>query len=199
MATVEQISLGCWMAAPPRSRNQDGGHATADARSTPQRTDPAADGIDWASLTATLTGYARGLTRSSHEAQDLVQRTLARLLEREPTRADHLGLAYTTMTRLWLDDHRRLKRRATRLLAHARTMARASTQPDRLEHDELVERVRLAIRSLGPRQRAVLVLRVMEGLSYPEIAEHLGCSVDAVRASLHLARARVRALTGESQ
>jgi len=198
MTTVEHISLGCWMTASAQAWPPDSEPAEGGARPPPQPAVSSTTGTDWASITVTLTGYARGLTRSEHDAQDLVQRTIARLLEREPARAGHLGLAYTTMTRLWLDDHRRLRRRATRLLDHARTLVHASTQIDRLEHDELVERVRRAIHSLGPRQRAVLVLRVMEGLSYPEIAEHLGCSVDAVRASLHLARARVRTLTGES-
>ncbi len=49
-----------------------------------------------------------------------------------------------------------------------------------------------AIDSLPARQRAALLLRVVEGLSYEAIAEALECEVGAVRANLHLARMKVR-------
>jgi RNA polymerase sigma-70 factor, ECF subfamily len=50
-----------------------------------------------------------------------------------------------------------------------------------------------AIRALEPAQRAVLLLRDVEGLSAPAVGEALGLSVPAVKSRLHRARLAVRA------
>lgn len=49
-----------------------------------------------------------------------------------------------------------------------------------------------AIDALEPAQREVLVLRDVEGLSAPEVADVLGLSVQAVKSRLHRARVAVR-------
>jgi RNA polymerase sigma-70 factor (ECF subfamily) len=56
--------------------------------------------------------------------------------------------------------------------------------------DELVAR---AIGSLTPQQRAVLLLREVEGLTYEQIARILGISVAAVKSRLNRARAEIAA------
>jgi RNA polymerase sigma factor (sigma-70 family) len=53
-----------------------------------------------------------------------------------------------------------------------------------------------AVRRLPPRCRTVFVLHDVEGLADQEIAESLGCSIDASRAQLHEARMRLRVLLG---
>jgi RNA polymerase sigma-70 factor (ECF subfamily) len=53
-----------------------------------------------------------------------------------------------------------------------------------------------AMGSLDPASREVLVLRDVEGLTAPEVAQILGVSVDAVKSRLHRARADVRAGLG---
>lgn len=50
----------------------------------------------------------------------------------------------------------------------------------------------LAISTLKPMYREVLVLRDIEGLSAPQVSESLGLSVQAVKSRLHRARERVR-------
>jgi RNA polymerase sigma-70 factor (ECF subfamily) len=57
---------------------------------------------------------------------------------------------------------------------------------------ELQHALTHAIDRLEPAQREVLVLRDVEGLSAPEVAEILGLSVDAVKSRLHRARVAVR-------
>jgi RNA polymerase sigma-70 factor (ECF subfamily) len=69
-------------------------------------------------------------------------------------------------------------------------------QPTGAEEHDSVHR---AIDALPPQQRAAIVLRVIEGLDYAEIAATLGCPVGAVRANLHLARKKVRQMLGEEQ
>src|SRR5207249_1300666 len=58
--------------------------------------------------------------------------------------------------------------------------------PDkRLLADEAAEFVGQAITRLPPQQRAVVVLRVWEGLAYARIADALGCSEVTVRSHMH--------------
>lgn len=57
---------------------------------------------------------------------------------------------------------------------------------------EVEEALRQAVMELEPMYREVLVLRDMEGLTAPEVAEALGVSVDAVKSRLHRARKSVR-------
>jgi len=52
--------------------------------------------------------------------------------------------------------------------------------------------VRDAIRALPPRQRAVIVLRHLVGMSLDEIAEALRMSTGTVKSTLHSAHARLR-------
>lgn len=51
-----------------------------------------------------------------------------------------------------------------------------------------------AMRVLTPEQRAAIVLREVEGLSYEEIAKVLDCAVGTVMSRLHYARKRLRSL-----
>ena len=55
------------------------------------------------------------------------------------------------------------------------------------------ESVDRAIRSLEPEYREVMLLRDVEGLTAPEVAEILGLTVEAVKSRLHRARLAVRA------
>lgn len=56
-----------------------------------------------------------------------------------------------------------------------------------------------AIGSLEPMYREVLVLRDVEGLSAPEVAEALGLTAEAVMSRLHRARMAVRELVAPSR
>lgn len=49
-----------------------------------------------------------------------------------------------------------------------------------------------ALASLAPRQRMAIVLRYLADLTYEEIARAMGCSVGAVKSTLHTASAHVR-------
>jgi RNA polymerase sigma-70 factor (ECF subfamily) len=53
------------------------------------------------------------------------------------------------------------------------------------------------MKTLTPEQRAVVVLREVEGLSYEEIAKTLECATGTVMSRLHYARKRLQALLRE--
>lgn len=71
------------------------------------------------------------------------------------------------------------------------------TSPDVAEDVMLAESVSLALlvvlESLGPRERAVFVLREVFGYSYDEIARAIGSTTAAVRQTAHRARQHVQA------
>ena len=52
---------------------------------------------------------------------------------------------------------------------------------------EQIEQVQQAIQSLPEKQRATLVLAYYQQLSYPEVAEVLGCSVGTVKTQMYRA------------
>jgi RNA polymerase sigma-70 factor (ECF subfamily) len=60
------------------------------------------------------------------------------------------------------------------------------------EEREIGSAIEAAIASLDPSYREVLVLRDVEGLTAPEVAQVLGVGVDAVKSRLHRARVAVR-------
>jgi RNA polymerase sigma-70 factor (ECF subfamily) len=60
-------------------------------------------------------------------------------------------------------------------------------------HDkELRVKMVQAINDLTPEHRAVIVLRTLEGLSYKDIGEMLGCSEGTVMSRLHYARKKLQ-------
>ena len=140
---------------------------------------------------------ALALTGTGDDADDLTQQTLATLLARRPDKVAHVGYARKTMLRLWLDHQRSLRRRLGRLGRLATGLDRWHVDPDTARADEEAARMQAALRALPPRQRAVIVLRLVEELDYAQIAETLDCSVGAVRSILHLARTRLRASLGD--
>jgi RNA polymerase sigma-70 factor (ECF subfamily) len=57
---------------------------------------------------------------------------------------------------------------------------------------QLADALNRAIAALPEYHRAVILLREVDGLSYDEIAESLGCSVGTVMSRLHYARGRLK-------
>ena len=141
-----------------------------------------------------LRRYARALTRDGDVADDLVQDTLVRAL-----RSEHLfhggdirSWLYTILTNLNRNRLRSLARRPA-VAPIEDDDAVDSSGPEAGGRD--IER---ALASLVDDQRAALLLVVMEGLSYREVAEVQGVPIGTVMSRLARARAQVKAyLDGE--
>lgn len=69
---------------------------------------------------------------------------------------------------------------------------RAPGPAEALERKERSELVRRALRRLEPRQRALLLLREFEGLSYGELAHLLETNVGTIKSGLHRARLELK-------
>ncbi len=138
-----------------------------------------------------LRRFARGLTGSAVEADDLVQAACERALTREHqfqegTRFD--SWMFRIVQTIWIDHLR------------ARDVRKEGGEipEDRLGTDEPVRRVearlalaevRRAVERLPTDQRATLMLVTVEGLSYKEAAEVAGVPIGTIMS--RLARARI--------
>ncbi len=140
-----------------------------------------------------LRRYARALTRDAETADDIVQDTLVRAL-----RSEHLfhggdvrAWLYTILTNLNRNRLRTLSRRPT--LTPIKDGDAAITGPDTGSRD-----IARALDDLAEEQRSALLLVVLEGLTYREVAEVQGVPIGTVMSRLARARMQIKAyLDGE--
>lgn len=141
-----------------------------------------------------LRRYARALTRNAETADDLVQDTLVRAL-----RSEHLfhggdvrSWLYTILTNLNRNRLRSLARRP------AMSTIEDDDAPDMAGPEAGSRDIERALASLVEDQRTALLLVVLEGLTYREVAEVQGVPVGTVMSRLARARAQIKAyLDGE--
>jgi RNA polymerase sigma-70 factor (ECF subfamily) len=141
-----------------------------------------------------LRRYARALTRNAETADDLVQDTLVRAL-----RSEHLfqgeqvrSWLYTILTNLNRNRLRSLARRPSL------TSIEEGDAPDAAGPEAGGRDIERALASLVEDQRAALLLVVLEGLTYREVAEIQGVPIGTVMSRLARARAQIKAhLDGE--
>jgi RNA polymerase sigma-70 factor (ECF subfamily) len=136
-----------------------------------------------------LRRYARALTREPETADDLVQDTLVRAL-----RSEHLfhggdvrSWLYTILTNLNRNRLRSLARRP------ALSPLDDNDAPDLAGPEAGGRDIERALATLAEDQRAALLLVVLEGLTYREVAEVQGVPIGTVMS--RLARARVQIKT----
>ena len=87
--------------------------------------------------------------------------------------------------------HRRRVRRCDRQRRELEEAASAA-QPPRSSQADRADAVRRALQSLRPVERALVVMRDVEGYSYEEMGEVMGCSSSSIGVRLHRARAKLR-------
>jgi RNA polymerase sigma-70 factor (ECF subfamily) len=140
-----------------------------------------------------LRRYARALTRDAETADDIVQDTLVRAL-----RSEHLfyggdvrAWLYTILTNLNRNRLRSLSRRPT--LTPIKDGDALTGGPDSGGRD-----IGRALDDLAEDQRAALLLVVLEGMTYREIAEVQGVPIGTVMSRLARARMQIKSyLDGE--
>ena len=141
-----------------------------------------------------LRRYARALTRDAEMADDLVQDTLVRAL-----RSEHLfhggavrSWLYTILTNL---NRNRLRSMARRPIV---TQLQDDDAADAAGPEAGGRDIERALALLVEEQRTALLLVVLEGLTYREIAEVQGVPIGTVMSRLARARMQIKAyLDGE--
>ncbi len=140
-----------------------------------------------------LLRYGHALTGNPHDAADLVQGVLERIGSRWSTvlrkTGDPLAYARRAMVNAHISRWRRTRRE--NLVAELPDV-KAVYQPDRFADEPLWQ----ALRTLPPRQRAVIVLRYYEDLSEAEIAATLGITKGTVKSQANKAMTTLRTRMG---
>ena len=136
-----------------------------------------------------LRRYARALTRDPDIADDLVQDTLVRALRSE--RLFHGGdirsWLYTILTNLNRNRRRSLARRP------AISQLNDDDEPGANGTEAEGRDIERAMAGLVEEQRSALLLVMLEGLTYREVAEIQGVPIGTVMSRLARARAHIKA------
>lgn len=150
---------------------------------------PGADFDDFVRQSSSqLLRLAFRLTGQREAAEDLLQLAYVRVAGRWGRARDSpFAYARQTLVNLATDRWRQRSRRPEEVHLEG-VHATAAPATDLGERDELL----CALRSLAPRQRAVLVLRYWEDLSVEQTAELLGCTPGTVKSTSSKGLARLR-------
>lgn len=145
--------------------------------------------------------YAVWMLKDFDEARDIAQESLARLWQRRDEIQNGAARTWLMRTthRLCID---RLRRKTTRsalsLDELVQPPAGAEAGPaDTAERDEVRSAVVDALGKLSARDRAVVLMREYNQMSYEEMADALGMPLSALKTTLYRARRRLKeALNG---
>jgi RNA polymerase sigma-70 factor, ECF subfamily len=178
--------LGAWLAAIiRRSPTERDGQATSQQNHG--EAEIAAFEAFFRRYEPQITGYLWRVTGDMELARDLCQDTFVRAWQHFTAVQGYAQLAqwlYRVATNLMLNQRRRPT------MASLEAFDPASSDPS----GQLVERalVQSILQELPPKQRALLVLHEVQGISYAEMATMLDMSTDAVRMALSRAREQFR-------
>jgi RNA polymerase sigma-70 factor (ECF subfamily) len=141
-----------------------------------------------------------GLLRNPDDAMEVAQESFFRAY-RKITSFQGQSSFYTWLYRIAVNiciDHQRRQKRSP--LEFRESMDEVFEQQNEVAKDpfsdvhdrELREQMLSAIDGLTPEHKAVIVLRTLEGMSYKDIGEILGCSEGTVMSRLHYARKKLQ-------
>ncbi len=140
--------------------------------------------------------YAFRLTQDADAAADLTQETMLRAWRRRASLRD-AAAAKVWLLRIADNAWNDTLRRKLRLRRHEENTEQETADPrpsptGGVEHQETLNRALAALDALPDRQRRVMHLAVCESLPQAEVAEVLGITTQAVKASLAAGRKRLR-------
>lgn len=140
--------------------------------------------------------YAVGMLRHREDARDVAQEALVRLWQHRHEVHDGAAKAWLLRTahHLCLD---RMRRRAVRAESDLETLEpvlpAGDPSPERsAASEQLGRRLEAALLALPPRDRAIVLMREVQGMAYEEIAEVLDLPMGTLKAALHRTRERLR-------
>ncbi len=142
---------------------------------------------------------AYGVVRQREDALDVIQEVFIKLfrsIKNFKGRSHFYTYLYRMVMNTAIDHKRKAGKQFMASLDEEGSFEpseEAERGPERvLLQKELEERVKLAMDRLPDEQRAALIYRDVEGLSYQEMAEAMGCSIGTVMSRLHYGRKRMQ-------
>ena len=138
-----------------------------------------------------LAASAHRVLRSEPEAADALQNAMIRIWKNRQTLAIHANPT-AWMLRIVLNatyEHLRKRRDKSQDLDSVSILV---ADNDSFSHDESRQRVLNELANLSQQQAEAVMLRLVEGLSYDEVAEALGCSLATARVHVNRGREKLR-------
>ncbi|MDO9520550.1 MAG: RNA polymerase sigma factor [Pseudohongiella sp.] len=143
-------------------------------------------------LLPALRRYAWSMTHSVHDADDLLQGTVERLLRKGvPDGVELARWAFTVCRNLWIDEYRSRKTWQTTDLDPDLTEAGQVDGEKAVQTQMQLKQVMTAMRKLPEEQQMVLNMVSVQGLSYQEVANSLDIPVGTVMSRLARARGKL--------
>lgn len=139
-----------------------------------------------------LRRFCRSLSGSAADADDLLQMTVERILEKGmPADADAVKWAYRVCKNAWIDElrSRDVRQRYPQLMAWDNDEAPSAEETAGHERD--LEALTAELAKLAPEQRLALTLVAVEGKSYAEAAEILEVPMGTIMSRIARARAQL--------
>lgn len=137
--------------------------------------------------------YLSRATGSTDAADDLLQEVFVRIvrgLNASVEIVHERGWVFSVAHSV-VNDHLRQRQRAVPSVSIARSTRQAS-EPSEQGTQLLAVALEQSLQTVPEADRAVFLLKEVAGLTYEEIAQSTGCTVDSVRARLHRTRAALR-------
>ncbi|MEQ9395972.1 RNA polymerase sigma factor [Haliea sp.] len=139
-----------------------------------------------------LRRFCRSLSGSAADADDLLQVTVERVLEKGmPADADAVKWAYRVCKNAWIDELRSRDVRQRYPQQMAWDSNEAPSAEESAGHERALEMVAAALEELPPEQRLALTLVAVEGKSYAEAADILEVPVGTIMSRIARARAQL--------
>lgn len=146
---------------------------------------------------AEIFAYLWRMLRETADAEDCLQETFLRAYRAYPRlngQANYRAWLYKIATNTARTHLKRRARSAARTVDLDPELLHSETHlGDGLDRRQTLAAVDQAVQALPHRQRAALILRNYQELSYPAIAAALGCTEDAARANVYQALKKLRA------
>jgi RNA polymerase sigma-70 factor, ECF subfamily len=144
-------------------------------------------------LVPRLWRFSIRLTRHQADAEDLVQRTYVRALERQhqwQTGSSLLSWLFSIMHSIWMNELRSAQRRREGNLSADESFDEIADQRPSADPEYLMlcKQVVQAVQGLPEAQRVVMMLIAVEGLTYQEAADVLDIPIGTVMSRLSRAR-----------
>ncbi len=155
---------------------------------------------DVVSLSEVLKSYALRITRNSDESEDLVQETMLKAFKYFDSFArgtNIRGWLYRIMINIFINDYRKKRKESSRvdyenILDFYEFIKVEDIKTQHFENDAfnnvLNDEILKALSVLPEDFRTIVFLSDIEGYSYQEVADFMGCLIGTVRSRLHRAR-----------
>lgn len=142
-----------------------------------------------------LRNFARRLTQNNHDAEDLLQYTLLRAIEKKHLFQENTDLFKWTskiMYNQFASDYRRKAKYETKYDPESYLEAESIEAPQDKQME--LKTVNEAMSKLSHEHQEILILICVQGLSYQEVSDFLNIAIGTVRSRLSRARESLQQL-----